>query len=101
MARNPARINTRLDSVAKTFNAFALGAMLATVKCAALLQAMPDNANSTMSAGWCERMNGAFEAVEGMRLAAHRDLKRLVVVIAAGFTCSHDLHLRRHAADVY
>ena len=75
--------------------------MLATVKCAALLQAMPDDADSAMIAGWCERMNGAFEAVKGMRLAAHRHLKCLVVVIAAGFTCSHDLHLRRHAADVY
>ena len=50
---------------------------------------MPDDANSAMIAGWCERMDGAFEAIKGMRLAAHRDLKRLVVVVAAGFTRSH------------
>jgi hypothetical protein len=64
--------------------------MLATIKCAPLLQAVSDDANSAMIAGRCERMNGAFEAIKSMRLAAHGDLKRLVVVVAAGFTCSHD-----------
>jgi hypothetical protein len=64
--------------------------MLATIKCAPLLQAVSDDANSAMIAGWCERMNGAFEAIKSMRLAAHGDLKRFVVVVAAGFTCSHD-----------
>src|SRR6266545_2314713 len=80
----------RLDSIAETLNAFAFGAMLATKESAGLLQAMPDDSDSAMIAGWRERMNGAFEAIIGMRLAAHRDLKRLVVVIAAGFTCSHE-----------
>jgi hypothetical protein len=28
-----------------------------------------------------------------MRLAVHCDLKGLVIVIAAGFTCSHDIRL--------
>ncbi len=91
----------RLDSIAETLNAFAFGAMLATKESAGLLKAMPDDADSAMIASWCERMNGAFEAIKGMRLAAHRDLKRLVVVIAAGFTCSHDVHLRRYVADIY
>ena len=91
----------RLDSIAETFNAFAFGAMLATKKRAGLLEAMPHDADSAMIAGWCERMNGAFEAIKGMRLAAHRDLKGFVVVVAAGFTCSHDVHLRRYVADVY
>jgi hypothetical protein len=61
---------------------------------------MADDADSTMIAGWCERMIGAFEAIKGMRLAAHRDLKDFVVVIAAGFTCSHDIHLRRYVAGI-
>ena len=65
--------------------------MLATKECAGLLEAMPHDADSAMIAGWCERMNGAFEAIKGMRLAAHRDLKGFVVVVAAGFTCSHDV----------
>src|SRR6266478_3340235 len=64
--------------------------MLATKESAGLLQAMPDDADSTVIAGWRERMNGAFEAIIGMRLAVHRDLKRLVVVISAGFACSHE-----------
>jgi hypothetical protein len=68
--------------------------MLATKKGTRLLQAVPDDADSAMIAGRCERMNGALEAIEGMRLAVHRDLKGLVVVIAAGFTCSHDVRLR-------
>jgi hypothetical protein len=67
--------------------------MLATKKCAGLLEAMPDDADSAMIAGWCERMNGAFEAIKGMCLAVHRDLKGFVVVVAAGFTCRHDVHL--------
>jgi hypothetical protein len=65
--------------------------MLATKKGTRLLQAVPDDADSAMIAGRCERMNGALEAIEGMRLAVHRDLKGLVIVIAAGFTCSHDV----------
>ena len=64
--------------------------MLATKESAGLLEAMPNDADSAVIAGWRERMNGAFEAIIGMRLAVHRDLKRLVVVIAAGFTCSHE-----------
>jgi hypothetical protein len=70
--------------------------MLATKQCAGLLEAMPDDADSAMIAGWRERMNGAFEAIKGMRLAVHRVLRGFVVVIAAGFTCSHDVHLRRN-----
>src|SRR6266446_2611762 len=65
--------------------------MLATIKAARLLHAVPDDPDSAVIAGRCERMNGALEAVVGMRLAVHRDLKGLVVVVAAGFTCSHDV----------
>ena len=71
--------------------ALALGAMLATIKAARLLHAVPHDPDSAVIAGRCERMNGALEAVVGMRLAVHRDLKGLVVVVAAGFTCSHDV----------
>jgi len=50
-----------------------------------------DDADTAMIAGRRERVNGAFEAVERMRLAVHRDLKRLVVVIAASFARSHNV----------
>lgn len=36
-----------------------------------------------MIAGRCERMNGVFEAIKGMRLAVHRDLKDLVAMMSA------------------
>src|SRR5262245_16806138 len=37
----------------------------------------------------CERVDRAFEAVEGVRRAVHAHLKRLVVIVAAGFTSRH------------
>jgi hypothetical protein len=67
--------------------------MIATEKSTRLLQSVPDDADTAMSAGRRERMNGALETIEGVRPAVHRDLKRLVIVIAAGFTGSHDIHL--------
>jgi hypothetical protein len=63
--------------------------MIAAEKGARLLQAMPEDAGAAMIAGWRKRVDGAFEAVERMRLAVHRDLKRLVVVVAASFARSH------------
>ena len=65
--------------------------VIAAEKDARLLQAMPEDAGATMIAGRRERVDGAFEAVERMRLAVHRDLKRLVVVVAASFARSHDV----------
>ncbi|MCK1713077.1 MULTISPECIES: hypothetical protein [unclassified Bradyrhizobium] len=80
-----------LDSITQAFDTLALGAMLATEKGTRLLQAVSDDTDSTMIAGRRERVNGAFEAIERMRFAVHRDLKGLVIIIAAGFTCRHDL----------
>ena len=65
--------------------------MIAAEKDARLLQAMPEDAGAAMIAGRRERMDGTFEAVKRMRLAVHRDLKRLVVVVAASFARSHDV----------
>ena len=65
--------------------------MLAAEKGARLLQAVPDDASAAMIAGRRERVYGAFEAVERMRFAVHRDLKGLVVVVAASFARSHDV----------
>lgn len=66
--------------------------MIATEKSTRLLQSVPDDADTAMSAGRRERMNGALETIEGVRPAVHCDLEGLVIVIAAGFTGSHDIH---------
>jgi hypothetical protein len=78
-----------LDSIAQTFDAFGFGAMLATKESTCLLQTMSDDPDSAMTTGWCEHVDGAFETIEGMRVSVHRDLKSLVILIAAGFTGCH------------
>jgi|1185.fasta_scaffold58544_2 hypothetical protein len=65
--------------------------MLATKESTRLLQTMSDDADSAMTAGGREHVNGAFETIERMRVAVHRDLKGLVILIAAGFTSRHGL----------
>ena len=72
--------------------------MLAAITGAGLLQSVPDDADAAMIAGRRERMNGTLETIERMRLAIHCDLKGLVIVVAARFTCSHDIRLRCDAA---
>jgi hypothetical protein len=48
----------------------------------------------------CRRqgVNCALETIERVRFAVHHNLKRLVIVIAAGFACRHFFLL--HAAHV-
>jgi hypothetical protein len=48
---------------------------------------MSDDARSAMLALWRQGMNRTLEAVERVRLAVHYHLKRLIIVIAAGFAC--------------
>jgi hypothetical protein len=36
-------------------------------------------------------LNGALKAIKNMRLACRRNLKRLIIVIATGFTACHRL----------
>ena len=58
-----------------------LGAMDAAEDCIAVLHAVPDDAASAMRAHRRERLDGALEGVEGVRLAVLHDLERLVVSI--------------------
>src|SRR5258707_15806985 len=87
--RHAALLRPCSHPITEAFDPFALGAVLAAVKRTRLLQAVPDDARSAMIAGRRERVDGAFEAVERMRLPVHGDLKRLVVVVTAGFAGSH------------
>ena len=53
--------------------------------------AVSDDPAMAMRANWRERVNRAFEAVERVRHTVHDHLKRLVVVVSAGFAFGHDL----------
>lgn len=84
----------RMHAVAQTLHAGALGAMVATEEGTVLLQSVADNAHAAHLAGGRQRLDGAFEAVEGMGLARLHHLERLVVVVSAGFALSHGVPFR-------
>jgi hypothetical protein len=63
--------------------------MRATVERAVRFDAMSDDLAVTMRACWREQMDGAFEAVEGVRCATLHHFEGLVVVVAANLTLSH------------
>jgi hypothetical protein len=64
--------------------------MLAAEEGAILLEPVADDADAAILACRRQRMNGAFEAVEGVSGLAHRHLKGLVVIVSARFTSGHD-----------
>jgi len=57
----------------------------------ALLDAMAHDTQATVSADRGDRLDSTLEAVEDVGRAAHRDLKRLVVFVAAVFAPCHFL----------
>ena len=64
--------------------------MLAAKEGALLLEAVTDNPDAAMRAGRRQCMDRAFEAVERVGLATLDHLKRLVVIVPAGFADCHD-----------
>jgi hypothetical protein len=46
-----------------------------------------------------QRVDCAFEAIEGVTLSAHNDFKRLVVFVLANFACRHTQLLRARGAS--
>jgi hypothetical protein len=83
-----------LDSVAQTLDTLALGAVVAAVERAALLEPVADDPDAAVLAGRRERVDRALEAVERVRFAVHRDLKCLVVLVTAGLAGRHGCTLR-------
>jgi hypothetical protein len=77
-------------SVTQADHAFDLGAMLTAEECAFLFEPMTDDMNTAIVAARSQRMDCALKAVEGMGPAVHAHLKRLVIVISAGFASGHD-----------
>jgi len=65
------------------------GAMIAAVEDAVFLQAMSENPTTAFFTCWRERLDGAFETIEGVRFTSNKNLEGLVVIIAACLTLSH------------
>ena len=84
-------LDPRSIPIAKTLDAFLLGAMDTAEDSAVVLDPMPDDAAAAMRAGGRESLDSAFEAVEDHGAAAHSDLEALVVVVAALLTSRHGL----------
>src|SRR5262245_23950317 len=82
------------DAVAQAGDASHLRAMLAAEEGAVLLQPVADDADAAVLAGRRQRVDRAFETVEGVRGSAHAHLERLVVIVPAGFTSGHGSNSR-------
>ena len=63
--------------------------MDATEDLAALLHAVPNDPAVAVRANRRQRVDRAFEAIEGVMLAGHNYFERLVILIFANFACSH------------
>src|SRR5688572_26939687 len=78
-----------LGAVAQLFHTLVLGAMVAAEHAPVLLQAVPDDPGAAVRAGGCQRLDRAFEAVEGVGLPGHHHLEGLVVIVTAAFASRH------------
>src|SRR5688572_21642094 len=65
------------------------GAVRAAEEGAGVLAAVADDAAAAVRAGRRQRVDGAFEAVEGVGAIAHHHLEGLVVIVAAGVAAGH------------
>src|SRR4029453_12411898 len=65
-----------------------------TVEAAAHLGPVADDGAATVLAPGRQARNGALEAVEGVAVARHDHLERLVVVVPADLALGHGSHLR-------
>src|SRR5690242_19488383 len=80
--------------VLQTLDAFAFGAVIAAEERAAFLEAVAEDAAAAVLAARRQRLDRTLEAVERVRPSIHRHLKRLVVVVAAGFAGRHGITSR-------
>jgi hypothetical protein len=80
---------TALDAVFQLRFAGSARAVDATENLSIRFNAVSDDPAIAMRANWRERVDRAFEAVEGVVLPANDDFKRLVIFIFANFAGSH------------
>jgi hypothetical protein len=64
-------------------------AVCATKHLAVAFHAMPYDLAAAVRAGWRDRVNRAFEAIENMRLPADPNFEALVVIVPAYFALGH------------
>ncbi|WP_338634055.1 hypothetical protein [Afipia carboxidovorans] len=81
-------------SVAESFDALVLRAMIAAIELAIIFKPVTNDAAPAMLAHWSQGMDRAFKAVVGMGLAAYRDLESFVVVISTRLALGHVSHSR-------
>jgi hypothetical protein len=79
-----------LDTIAQAVFAALSGAIGAAKYFRAILHAVSDDFAPAMIAFWRDHVDRTLEAIEDVRFALERDLKRLVVVVPAMFTPSHE-----------
>src|SRR4029077_16045616 len=82
-------LRCRADAIAQAGDADHLGAMLAAEECAVLFQPVTDHADAAVLARRRQRVDRAFETVEGVGGAVHAHLECLVVIVSARFTSGH------------
>src|SRR5215211_6478874 len=90
-----------LHPVPGPLHARALGAVRAAEDPVAGLDAVPDDLAAAVVADRRHGVDRAFEAVEHVRLAAARDLHRLVVLVPADLALRHPLLLRWVSSSAY
>jgi hypothetical protein len=56
--------------------------------------AVADHPAVAVRANWCQRVNRALEAIEGVMLAGNDHFERFVIFIFANFACSHTQMVR-------
>src|SRR5215510_2275271 len=89
-SKSRSRSRRPADAIGQAGDANGLGAMLAAKEGAVLLEPVADDADAAVLACRRQRMDRAFETVEGVGGTVHAGLKRLVVVVSTGFTSRHD-----------
>jgi hypothetical protein len=80
-----------LESIAQPGDAIFTCTMIAAVKRAVFLKTVPNYSRSAMLACGRQGVNRALEAVERVSFAPHDHFEGLVVAIAAGFACRHEV----------
>jgi hypothetical protein len=83
-------VSKRSGPVGDADDSDAFGAVGAAEDIAFVLHAVPDDHAAAVNAPRSQGVNGALEAIEGVRLSVHFDRESLVVFVSANVAASHD-----------
>jgi hypothetical protein len=79
---------------------FVFGTLSTAVDGIVLLNSVADHLATTMSAHRRKGMDGTLERIERVIVPIHRDRKRLIVIVAAYFTCQHGSLLKNEMGNL-